>query len=373
MAETINILIVDDDENTRKTFSRILKLKGYNVEEADSGADAVAAAKERFFHIAAVDVRLPDLSGLDVLRAVREINEDTVILMVTGYASVDSSIEAMNKGAYSYLTKPLNMDAVLVVIERALEKQRLSLENRRLLDELRRANRELKKLSQVKSDFVSTVSHELRTPLTTMKEFTSIVLDGLSGPLTDSQKEYLEIIKSNIGRLSRLIDNLLDISKIEAGKIELKKTLVDIVGLAGAAVYSLMPEAAKKHIELKTSFSAAAVNIYADPDKITQVITNLINNAIKFTPDNGKIAVEIEAAEKEIECRVIDTGSGIAPEDMDKLFTKFQQLNRASASGAKGTGLGLAISKELIQMHDGKIWAESKPEQGSKFVFTLPI
>ena len=135
----MNILIVDDDHNTRKTMGKILKAKGFDVEEAGTGAEAIAACKAKFFNIALIDLRLPDVSGFEVLKSVCGINEDTIAIMITGFASLDSSIEAMNKGAFSYITKPVNIDQALIIIEKALEKQRLSLENKRLLKELKEA------------------------------------------------------------------------------------------------------------------------------------------------------------------------------------------------------------------------------------------
>ena len=148
----MNILIIDDDPNARKTLGQILKAKGFEIEEAGAGAEAIAACGAKFFNLALIDVRLPDISGLEVLKAVRGINEDTIAIMMTGYASLDSSIEAMNKGAFSYITKPVNMDQALIVIEKALEKQRLSLENKRLLKELARQVTELQSaLAQIKT------------------------------------------------------------------------------------------------------------------------------------------------------------------------------------------------------------------------------
>ena len=241
-----------------------------------------------------------------------------------------------------------------------------------LYKELEQKTRKLKEFDQLKSDFVSTISHELRTPLTTMKEFTSIISDEIPGKLTKDQREYINIIKGNIDRLARLINNLLDMSKIEAGKIELIRTIVDVADLANSVVSTLRPEAEKKHIEFKTLFHTPLPGIYADADKIVQVFTNLIGNAIKFTPENGQITVEIIDRDKEVEYSVADTGVGIASENLDKLFGKFQQFDRTGGAGAKGTGLGLAITKKLLELHQGKIWVTSEPGKGSKFIFTLP-
>ncbi len=229
-----------------------------------------------------------------------------------------------------------------------------------------------KEIDIMKTEFISTVSHELRTPLTTMKEFVSIISDEIPGKLTKDQKEYVDIIISNIDRLARLINDLLDISKIEAGKTELKKKLVDIAKLAEGVISTIKSQTDEKHIELKAAFHTPLPGVYGDADKIIQIFTNLIGNATKFTPEKGQISVEIKNMESEVECSVSDTGKGISTEDIERLFSKFQQFGRVAGSGAKGTGLGLAISKELVEMHHGKLWAESKIGKGSKFIFTLP-
>lgn len=228
-----------------------------------------------------------------------------------------------------------------------------------------------KEVDRMKTEFVSTVSHELRTPLTTMKEFTSIILDEIPGKLTEDQKEYMGIIRGNIERLARLINDLLDISKIEAGKVELKKTVVDIVDLAESTASTFNVLAKDRHIELVMLLPPARIGIYADPDKIVQVFTNLIGNALNFTPADGKVTISVLDKGNEVECSVSDTGPGIAKENMDKLFGKFQQFNRVAGDGAKGTGLGLAISKGLVEMHNGRIWAKSEEGKGTTFVFTF--
>ncbi|MBU0571492.1 MAG: diguanylate cyclase [Candidatus Omnitrophica bacterium] len=241
-----------------------------------------------------------------------------------------------------------------------------------LYEDLEKKNEELKELDRLKSDFIAIVSHELRTPLATMKVFASIISDEIPGELTKDQREYVDIIKGNIDRLVRLINNLLDISKIESGKVLPRKTLVNMVNLANGIISAFKPEIDAKHIELKALFNTPLPDIYVDPDKMAQVFTNLIGNALKFTKEYGKIIIEIANKKKMIECSIADTGIGVAPENLDKLFIRFQQINRAAGPGARGTGLGLAITKELVEMHNGKIRVESKLGKGSKFIFTLP-
>ena len=234
------------------------------------------------------------------------------------------------------------------------------------------AQEKLIELDQLKTDFVSTVSHELRTPLTIMGEYASIISDEIPGKLNPEQREYLSIIEGNIDRLSRIIEDLLDISRIEAEKLVLKREFVDLASVINDVVTQFKPEADEKKIELETVSPISLPAVYVDADRIRQVFTNLIGNAIKFTPRNGKITAEITDREKEVECRVADTGIGIAPENLDKVFTRFEQFDRMNGSGAKGTGLGLAITQALIQLHHGRIWVESEPNKGSNFIFTLP-
>jgi len=229
-----------------------------------------------------------------------------------------------------------------------------------------------KEMDRMKTEFISIVSHELRTPLTTMKEFTSIIADEIPGKLTEGQREYVNIIQGNIDRLARLIGNLLNISKIESGSTELKKELIDVVKIIESVVLTLRPGIDEKKINLKISPYCSQVFVYADPDSIFQIFTNLVNNAIKFTPDNGEITVKMIDKQKEVEFIVKDTGIGIASENIDKVFDRFQQFGRTTGSGEKGTGLGLAITKELIKEHHGKIWVKSDLEKGTKFCFFLP-
>jgi signal transduction histidine kinase len=240
------------------------------------------------------------------------------------------------------------------------------------ITERKSAEENLIKLDQLKTDFVSTVSHELRTPLTIMGEYASIISDEIPGKLNPGQREYLSIIEGNIDRLSGIIEDLLDISRIEAEKVVLKRELVDLPSIINDVVTQFKPKADEKQIELKTVFPLSLPPLYIDADRIRQVFTNLIGNAIKFTPRNGQITAEAADQEKEFECRVTDTGIGIAPENLGKVFKRFEQFDRPEGSGAKGTGLGLAITEALVQLHGGRIWVESELNKGCKFIFTLP-
>ncbi|MCH7504078.1 HAMP domain-containing histidine kinase [PVC group bacterium] len=240
-----------------------------------------------------------------------------------------------------------------------------------LYKELEKKNKELQKLDQMKSDFISTVSHELRTPLTTIRETVSQIAEGILGPTTENQREFLNICKEDVDRLTRIINNLLDISKIEAGQIELKRELIDLKSLIHQIITSLQFKVEKKGLTLKSTLPTHEIRIYSDHDKLIQVFMNLINNALKFTHE-GSIEISVLEKDDEFECQVSDTGMGITEEDLTKVFSKFQQFGRKHGAGEKGTGLGLSIAKGIVELHKGRIWVESEYGKGTQFVFTLP-
>lgn len=230
---------------------------------------------------------------------------------------------------------------------------------------------ELRRGEKLKEEFITTVSHELRTPLTIIREVVSQMLDGILGETTEAQREFLTIALSDIDRLKRIIDSLLDISRIEAGELRIKREMTDIIALVKRIKTSFLPSARDKNIELKEFFSDGHIDIYIDRDKIIQVFVNLIGNAFKFT-ENGFIEISIINRVDYVECIVFDSGKGIAQENLPKVFSKFQQFGRTSGPGEKGTGLGLSIAKGIVEAHHGKIWVESELGKGSKFIFTLP-
>lgn len=227
-----------------------------------------------------------------------------------------------------------------------------------------------KELEQMKSDFVSNVTHELRTPIVTVKQALATISKMALDKLGKDEQSLFDIARRNIENLGTLVNDLLDMAKIEAGKLELKKTEIDIKGLIKEAVSTFSPWADNKGIKLEENISGEFPKIMLDTKRIGQVLGNLISNAIKYTPPGGRINIEVRSVSTEyIEISVTDTGVGIAKEDQDKIFNKFQQLD----SSVGGTGLGLPIAKEIVELHGGKMGIESEEGKGSRFFFTLPI
>lgn len=231
-----------------------------------------------------------------------------------------------------------------------------------------------REVDQMKNDFISTVSHELRTPLAAMKGAADNLIDGIMGELSMPQKDALTIVERNINRLGRLISDLLDVSRIEAGKIQINKQLMDLAIVIDEIRKFFDAMAKDKNISLAASVEPGLPRINADSDKITQVITNLVGNAMKFTPDGGQIRIEVCHENGFVRTDIIDSGCGIPSSDLNKIFDKFYQVIQANSQEVKkGTGLGLTISKGIIDKHGGRIWAESELGKGSKFSFTLPL
>ena len=232
-----------------------------------------------------------------------------------------------------------------------------------------------KEIEELKYQFLANVSHELRTPLIAIEKSVSLILSKSTGDISETQNEFLSIAERNLKRLTLLINDLLDLSKLEARKTTISTEQADLDKLITDSVESLNNWAATKAIKLIKSISEPLPSLEVDPNKIIQVLNNLIGNAIKFTPENGTITVEASHDKQEglVRVSVVDTGVGIPFDDLGKVFDKFYQTKEKNTSGIKGTGIGLAIVKEIVELHKGKVWVESEKGKGARFIFTLPI
>jgi signal transduction histidine kinase len=241
--------------------------------------------------------------------------------------------------------------------------------------ELRAANDKLQELDRLKSAFVSIVSHELRTPMTSIKGYVENILDGLAGELTDRQAYYLARVKLNAERLTRMVNDLLDLSRIEdplTRHDDLRSAPVSLGDLTAEVVESFQPIARQRSIVIKTDISAPFPFIRGDRDKLHRILTNLIGNAVKFTPRGGEVLVGTTAwTGDSVQVCVTDTGCGIPLHEQARVFEKFFR-GSAVPEEARGAGLGLAITKSLVELHGGQIWLDSTPGKGSRFYFTLP-
>jgi signal transduction histidine kinase len=409
------ILVVDDSSTLRAMLAEALEGAGYGVQTAFDGYDAIKKLKENRFDLVTLDIEMPGMGGIEVLRIAKRLDPDACVLMVTSLTALQAALGAIRMGAYDYITKPFDVEEILLSVRRGLERRALQIENARLLQHLtemnqkleekvsertaelntanealretnqslERANSELQELDRLKSEFITIASHELRTPLVAIQGYTNIILNGRLGTLNDRQRSGLQVAETNIHRLVSIVNDILDIARLDSRRMQLQPTAVsmpEILEQMRVEMHVLVENRNQSlTVEPCTDAPERLVAI-ADRARITQVLSNLLSNAIRFTPDQGAIAMGCKrVAPDTIEVYVRDTGIGIEPQFHEKIFEPFFEVQSSEyhSSGSiefrsGGTGLGLSIVRGIVEQHGGKVWVESEPGKGSTFRFTLP-
>ena len=264
-------------------------------------------------------------------------------------------------------------EAAVATLRALSDQVALVVRNIQYNEELARKNEELTHLDQLKSDFMATMSHELRTPLTSIIGYSDMLLSGMTGELNEKQSAFVDSILKGGESLLNLINDVLDLTKIEAGRLELNREAVDLRAALLGVLPVVKPRAQDKRIRISTFLPTDLPLVWADPGKLNQILLNLITNGIKYTHENGSVSVEARTVDDLVEIWVNDTGIGIAREDQDKVFQRFTQIDSSATRSQGGTGLGLAIVRELVELHGGAIRVQSKLGKGSSFIFTMPI
>ena len=351
------ILVVDDQPQNIELLEAYLAPQGYEIINATSGDEALLKLSGNKIDLILLDIMMPKMSGLAVLEKVRadEKTKAIPVVMVTALKETEDKIKALEAGCDDFISKPFDRGELLARIKSLLRIKFLH-------DEAEETNKR-------KLDFVANVSHEFKNPLGIINEAIALAIDGLFGKVSAEQIKALKVAKGNIERLIRLTTNLLDISAMESGAVELKREKVEAGLLIDEIVANNNMEISKKQLTVKKTIPKDIGLLWADKDKVTQVIVNILSNAIKYTPSGGNIAIKLSGTDNEMRFEISDTGAGIAKEDIDKLFNKFERI---FAEKQEGTGLGLSIARDIVELHNGKIWVESEIGSGSKFIFTLP-
>ncbi len=409
------ILVVEDEAGARATLCAILEEAGYEVIGAGKGAEALELIRARPLNAVIMDIRLPDVDGMVILEQAREMEPDVAVIMMTGYASLETAVEAVNAGAYAYFVKPVNMDEMKTAIVNALRQQKLSRENKRLVDDLQQSNkllrieiakrkrveeeirqinerlaiqnrkleaqraeliekgREVARASQAKSAFLAGMSHELRTPLNIIIGFSQLLLDSVPGGINEAQKQCLGDILASGEHLLNLINDVLDLSKVEAGKIELKPERLNLADIIDDVVKTVKPMLDRDRHRLVVGMAEGLPQVWGDRGRLRQILLNLVGNAIKFTPLGGKLGIRVSRDGGWCAVSVVDNGIGIRQEDQERIFEPFTQVGFPPGKTKEGTGLGLALTRQFVEMSGGRIWVESEYGKGSGFTFTLPL
>jgi len=534
------ILIVDDEIETRDVCKRFLSKKGYSVKFAEDGRVALEMVRDNYFQVVLADLKMPGIDGLTLLKQIKEERPRTEVIIITGYASINTAVKAMRIGAYDYIVKPFDINELTLVISRCLEKQKLAskvgelkevvalyevskamrsvmalekllktilrlacetmagdggvlmlfdrngkelfpqvriglkkkwlgtvkkeiekripewmkgknspllfrnrvgdssegrkdkkfkssisgivvplrikgkvfgvisvnnfkrngekftgesaklltifatnaslaLENAKVYErleqkkkDLEKANERLRELDKLKSKFVFSVSGELRRPLTAVQGAIDLLAAKLPKEIINEKDRLIEIARNNTNRMGKLIEELLDFSRIEASTMKLKMRKVSLSEVVSEAVIESKTLLDKKEISLQTFLPQDPAEVFGDFYRLRQVIANLLKNAVNFTPRRGKVAIRVEDREKEVRVAVEDTGMGITSKNQSKVFEKFYQVNNSWIRNMGGFGLGLSIAKAIVEAHGGRIWAKSRPGKGSKLTFAIP-
>jgi signal transduction histidine kinase len=398
MPEQPKVLVVDDEESVVVTIKAILELDGYTVATTTSGVQARAMVREVEYDLVLTDLRLEDGDGLDVLKAVRENYPETVTIMLTGYASLESAIQALRAGAYDYLVKPSEVEELRATVARGIERRRLGQELRariaelaelnsslqRRIDEatadLKERNEQLKELDRMKSQFLSIASHELKTPITAMSGFLQVALRRVrrlsegeaAAPVAEGLRgitEQLDVVYRQTGKLARLVDELLDVSRIQTGRIEFRYGDVDLSELAKEVAARMQLTTTAHAISVRRDSESV---VTADRDHLEQVLNNLVTNAIKYSPSGGSITIDLRPQGAGVLLSVTDEGIGIPEQELEAIFGLFYRSPDRAARDAAGMGLGLYISKEIVVRHGGRIWAERGGGKGSILNVVIP-
>ncbi len=489
MQEPYHILVIDDEQIMREGCSRILSKNGWSVVTADAGGrglEEIQRSPDRF-DVILLDLMMPGMSGMEVLDRIRAIDSNLLVIVITGYATVESAVEAMKKGAYDFIPKPFTPDQLRLVVKRALERRSLQKEAEFLRREREKSLQDvateksriktiincmgdgvlvcsrdelivltnpaalrmlnvseellsgrplsqgdlppelsksidetlngkekgylsvsqelsldqrflrahtapvlndsgeimgsvtvlqdisyLKELDKMKSEFIAMVAHELRAPIAAVEQQLTVILNRIAGELTEKQEKMLSRAKERTKGLLTLIKDLLDLSKIEAGRMVQYKEPLSLQDSIQHVVDLMKAEADHKGIDLQFLPSPVMSLIHADPNSMEGIFTNLISNAIKYTPKGGKVEVTLSEEGGCVKAAVSDTGIGIRKEDLPRIFDKFYRVKTSETREIIGTGLGLFIVKSIVDAHLGSISIESEVGKGTTFTILLP-
>jgi two-component system sensor histidine kinase/response regulator len=370
------LLVIDDEVGLREGCRRALARYGYQVDLAATGQEGLDMFREGNHGLILLDVMMPDISGVELLHIIRNEDPDAICIIITGYATVELAVEAMKLGAYDFIAKPFSDDNLLLAVEKGLERRQLALEARRLRqmeEEARRLSQEkamLEELDRVKSAFMRKVAHELRAPLAAIESFMNSILAGYGSP--EVQRDMQARAARRAGELLELINDLLNLSRLKDVKMASRRQEVCLKSVLDDVLTLHAPEAEKKGIALLVECRDCPA-IVADLSHTKQLWTNLISNAIKYTPEGGRITVGLFPEGDSIVGDIQDTGIGIAPEDMPRLFEEFFRTEQAKLFAQHGTGLGLSIVKQIVEEYGGEIQVESQVGTGTRFRFRLPV
>lgn len=377
--EVLRILIVDDEENVRGIIKEVLTEVGHEVTEASSAEEALDLFTKNLYPLVITDIRMGEMSGLDLTRKINNIREETLIIVITSYASTDSAVMALREGVFDYLKKPFDdLDQITEVVYKAIEKIRAIQHKKVIIDNLQDKNQKLSTIiddNKAKSNYFASMSHELRTPLNIILGFSEL-LDEAMKPIGDQEiSKDIRAIQQAGHHLLTLINEILDLSKIDAGQMQLHIDTFSLDDFIKEMIELTRPFVNQNKCNISVKLAGRLGDVETDMTKLRQILFNLLSNAAKFTNQG---TIEIYAHREKIgdkhwiNIAVKDSGIGMTPDQLNRIFDPFVQADSSTTPKYGGTGLGLAITKRYCEMLGGEIKALSNPGKGSMFTVRIP-
>lgn len=355
------ILVIDDEETIRDGCRQVLEKSGHAVIATGNGLDGIRIAREKRPDLVFVDLKMPGMSGLEIIDILLENIPYIVLVVITGYASIVSAVESMKRGAYDYLPKPFTPDQLRAVTKRGLEHHKLIIEAQSLRDAQEKMTR----------DFITFVSHEMRSPLVTIQQYMESLKIVTGGCLSDEAADIIEQCDKRIRNLEDLVEHWLDIRQIEEGTLIREKGFLDLSAIVMRSIEDIAPLCEKRELTLERDIPKGLPMITGDVESLMRVFVNIIGNATKYTLAGGRIFVRIGYDDHYVSATVSDTGRGIPKDKIPFIFEPFYRVKEKGAQ-LEGSGLGLTFCKRIMDDHDGKIDVSSEEGKGTTFTLRFP-
>jgi two-component system sensor histidine kinase/response regulator len=363
LGEQETILVIDDESTARLSCKKILSRAGFHVETFEDGVQGLEGVARLKPSLVLVDLKMPGISGIEVITRVHNIDPQTIVVVITGYATVDTAVEAMKSGAYDFLPKPFSAEELRLIVRRGIERRRLVLESRR--HEVERALLERR--------FITFVSHQLQSPLVAIHQYLDVLkkLDASGSPVSKKQ-EWLGRCLRRTEEMQTLIRDWLTLARVEGGSLSGQRVRVDLKRVISDVLHTNQDMAAAEGVSLEALLPEKSCFVNGDPSSLSVLLENLVVNAIRYNKPGGKVTVSAEARDGEILVEVTDTGVGIAEEYRPFLFNEFFRVKTEGTKKTSGTGLGLPICRKIVAEMGGSIEVESEVNVGSTFRARLP-
>ncbi len=363
MSDLRTILVIDDEEAIRDSCQQVLRKAGYDCHTAVDGIEGLRLVNEVEPDLVLLDLMMPGIDGLETLRQIRKRHENIVCIVITGYATIESAVDAMKRGAFDFLPKPFTPEELRLIVNRGLEQ-------RRLLEETRELREEKAKMQQY---FITIVAHELRSPLLLVKQYLDLIVGGKMGKVDEVAGEMLSGAHSTLHGLLDIIADWLKLARINAGDITGNLESVKACGLFRKVIDDLAGQAESKGVTLELTPPAGDCILRAHAESLDVVFKNLVSNAIKYNRPDGTVAIRCSQADGQLRVDVADTGIGIPEKELPFIFEDFFRVKSSRTVEIPGTGLGLSIVKKIVEGHGGTVEVESRLDEGTTFTVFLPL